>query len=62
MKTGFIGIGSMGDMLVRALLRSGALAAEDVWAANRSPARVDALADTVSRGCDIVNAAPSLVR
>jgi competence protein ComER len=44
MKTGFIGIGSMGGMLVRVLLRSGALAAEDVWAANRSPAKVDALA------------------
>ena len=44
LETGLIGIGSMGGMLVRVLLRSGALAAEDVWAANRSPARVDALA------------------
>jgi competence protein ComER len=44
MHTGFIGIGSMGGMLVRAFLRSGALAPKDVWAANRSTARLDALA------------------
>lgn len=44
MKTGFVGIGSMGGMLVRALLRSGALASDDTWAANRSPAKLDALA------------------
>jgi competence protein ComER len=44
MNTGFIGIGSMGGMLVRALLRSGALAAPEVWAANRSSAKLDALA------------------
>ena len=44
MKTGFVGIGSMGGMLVRALLRSGALAREGTWAANRSPAKLDALA------------------
>jgi len=44
MNTGFIGIGSMGGMLVRALLRSGVLAAEEVWAANRSPAKVEILA------------------
>jgi len=30
MNTGFVGIGSMGGMLVRALLRSGALAVENV--------------------------------
>jgi competence protein ComER len=44
MHAGFIGIGSMGGMLVRALLRSKALAPDDVWAANRSPAKLDALA------------------
>jgi competence protein ComER len=44
MNTGFIGIGSMGSMLVRALLRSGALAPNDVWAANRSAEKLDALA------------------
>jgi pyrroline-5-carboxylate reductase len=36
MNTGFVGIGSMGGMLVRGLLRSRALAVENVWAANRS--------------------------
>jgi competence protein ComER len=44
MNTGFIGIGSMGGMLVRALLRAGALAPEEVWAANRSSAKLAALA------------------
>jgi len=43
MNTGFIGIGSMGGMLVRALLRSGALAADQVWAANRSESRLKVL-------------------
>lgn len=44
MNTGFVGIGSMGGMLVRALLRSGALAVENVWAANRSEGKLTALA------------------
>jgi competence protein ComER len=44
MNTGFIGVGSMGGMLVRALLRSGALAPNDVWVANRSAQKLDALA------------------
>jgi competence protein ComER len=44
MNTGFVGIGSMGGMLVRALLRSGALAVENVWAANRSAGKLKALA------------------
>ena len=43
MKTGVIGVGSMGGMLVRALLRSGALEADDVWVANRSSDKLDAL-------------------
>lgn len=45
MNTGFIGIGSMGGMLVRAFLRSGGLAPGVVWTANRSPAKLDALAN-----------------
>jgi len=44
MNTGFVGIGSMGGMLVRALLRSRALRVENVWAANRSEGKLDALA------------------
>ena len=44
MNTGFIGIGSMGGMLIRALLRSRALAVENVWAANRSEGKLTALA------------------
>jgi len=44
MNTGFVGIGSMGGMLVRALLRSRALRVEYVWAANRSEGKLDALA------------------
>jgi competence protein ComER len=44
MNTGFVGIGSMGGMLVRALLRTGALAVENVWVANRSEGKLKALA------------------
>ncbi len=44
MNTGFIGIGSMGGMLIRVLLRSRVLAPQEIWAANRSPAKFDALA------------------
>jgi len=44
MNTGFVGIGSMGGMLVRALLRSRALAVENVWVANRSEGKLNALA------------------
>ncbi len=44
MNTGFVGIGSMGGMLVRAFLRSGALAAENIWAANRSEGKLKTLA------------------
>jgi competence protein ComER len=44
MNTGFVGIGSMGGMLVRALLRARALAVENVWAANRSEGKLKALA------------------
>ena len=43
MNTGFIGIGSMGGMLVRAFLRSGALAPADVYVANRSPQKLASL-------------------
>jgi len=44
MNTGFVGIGSMGGMLVRALLRSRALTVENAWAANRSEGKLTALA------------------
>lgn len=44
MKTGFVGVGSMGGMLVRALLRAEALDPKDVWVANRSPQRGEVLA------------------
>jgi len=44
MNTGFVGIGSMGGMLVRTLLRSRAIAVENVWAANRSEGKLTALA------------------
>ena len=44
MNAGFVGLGSMGSMLVRAFLRSGALRPENVWAANRSQQKLDALA------------------
>jgi len=43
MNIGFIGIGSMGGMLVRTLLRSGVLAPKEAWLANRSRAKLDAL-------------------
>jgi competence protein ComER len=42
--TGFVGIGSMGGMLVRALLHSRALAVENVWTTNRSDGKLKALA------------------
>jgi competence protein ComER len=44
MNTGFIGIGSMGGMLVRALLRPHALTVENLWVANRSQGKLTALA------------------
>jgi len=47
MTTGFVGVGSMGGMLVRALVRSGALNAENTWVANRSEGRLTALAAEV---------------
>jgi competence protein ComER len=43
MNTGFIGIGSMGGMLVRTFLRSRTLSPQNVWVANRSKAKLDAL-------------------
>ena len=41
---GFIGTGSMGSMLVRAFLRNQALRPENLWLANRTPAKLEALA------------------
>jgi len=51
MNTGFIGLGSMGGMLVRALLGRGALAPENVWAANRSQSKLGivVIPETVAR-------------
>lgn len=43
MKIGFIGVGSMGGMLVRSLLRSGAVSPQDVFASNRSKMKLDEL-------------------
>jgi competence protein ComER len=43
MNTGFIGTGSMGGMLVRALLHSRGVTPKDVYVANRSTAKLDAL-------------------
>jgi competence protein ComER len=65
MNTGFVGIGSMGGMLVRALLRSGALAVENVWVANRSEGKLETLAAEfpgiqvassrkLAAGCDLI--------
>jgi len=65
MNTGFIGIGSMGGMLVRAFLRSGALTSGEVWATNRSPARLEAItrdfpgihiasARQIAANCDLI--------
>ncbi|KAA9007691.1 late competence protein ComER [Paenibacillus spiritus] len=44
MKAGFIGTGSMGSLLIDALLSSGALQAADVLASNRSPQKLIRLA------------------
>jgi competence protein ComER len=44
MNTGLVGMGSMGGMLLRALVRSRALAVENVWAANRSEGKLKTLA------------------
>ncbi|HLJ50904.1 MAG TPA: pyrroline-5-carboxylate reductase dimerization domain-containing protein [Bryobacteraceae bacterium] len=40
MNTGFIGIGSMGGMLLRSILRSCAIAPATTYAANRSPIQI----------------------
>ena len=65
MNTGFVGIGSMGGMLARVLLHSGGLSTGEVWAANRSSPKVDALASDfpgihvasakqVAANCDLI--------
>lgn len=43
-KVGFIGVGTMGAMLVRSLLRAGRLSATDIWIANRSSSKLESLA------------------
>ncbi|MBT2288179.1 late competence protein ComER [Paenibacillus albidus] len=45
MKVGFIGTGSMGSLLIDAFLTSGALEPGDVLASNRSPGRLQQLAE-----------------
>lgn len=44
MNTGFVGVGSMGGMLVRALLCAGRLSPSEVWLSNRSPQKLASLA------------------
>jgi len=44
LKIGFIGVGTMGAMLVRALVRSG-VSTSNIWAANRSAAKLESLAN-----------------
>lgn len=46
MKAGFIGTGSMGSILIEALIHSGALNPEQICAANRTPGKVQRLAET----------------
>ncbi|MVO99490.1 late competence protein ComER [Paenibacillus lutrae] len=46
MKAGFIGTGSMGSILIEALIHSGALNPEQICAANRTPGKVKRLAET----------------
>lgn len=40
MKVGFIGTGSMGSLLLEALIDSGSLAPNQVYASNRTPRRL----------------------
>lgn len=47
MDVGFIGTGSMGSLLIRSLVRYGGVRPGAVWAANRTPARLEHLADEV---------------
>lgn len=47
MDVGFIGTGSMGSMLIRSLVRYGALHPGQVWAANRSPGKLQQLREAV---------------
>jgi competence protein ComER len=45
MKVGFIGTGSMGTILIEALIQSEALRPEDIIASNRTPIKVERLAE-----------------
>ena len=47
MNVGFIGAGSMGAMLIRALVRGGAVTPAQVWVSNRSPQKLARLAGEV---------------
>lgn len=57
MNVGIIGTGSMGGMLARSLVRFGALRPEQLWAANRSPAKLEQLEIEVPG----INPAPAAV-
>lgn len=46
-QAGFLGAGSMGAMLVRAFVKSAAIAADRVWVSNRTPQKLAALAAEV---------------
>jgi len=66
MKVGFIGTGSMGSILIEAFITSGALAADQIMAANRSHAKAAHLAclypglcaatdnREIAKNCDII--------
>ncbi|WJH32989.1 late competence protein ComER [Paenibacillus sp. CC-CFT747] len=45
MKTGFIGTGSMGSILIEAFIQSGALQPEEITASNRTPSKPEKLAE-----------------
>ncbi|WNQ13416.1 late competence protein ComER [Paenibacillus aurantius] len=45
MKTGFIGTGSMGSILIEAFIQSGALQPEEITASNRNPSKPEKLAE-----------------
>lgn len=45
LQIGFIGTGTIGGRLIRALLQGGSIAPTNIWAANRSRAKVELLAE-----------------
>ena len=49
LQIGFIGTGTMGGMLIRALVQSGSMAPVNIWAAHRGSARLQSLAEEFKR-------------